>query len=151
MNDLSPSASADERTSTAAYRLWVDERVRFADLDPLGHANNKAFLTYAESGRAGFLFKTGLWELNGRRNVVARVEIDYLGELLYPAELRVGVRVLAVGRSSFTLGIGIFSGETCAAVAVTVLVRIDGKTRTKVALDDEERARLEAYRTRPGR
>ncbi len=138
-----PGVAATDR---AAYRFWVDERVRFADLDLLGHVNNKAFTTYAESGRAAFLRDTAMGVPGDRRqSIIARLEIDYLRELHYPAELRIGVRVIALGRSSFTLGLGIFTGAVCVATAVTVLVRIDAQTRAAVALDAEERARLQPY------
>jgi len=40
--------------------------------------------------------------------VVAHLEIDYRGELHYPGEVRIGLRVLRVGSSSFTMGQGCF-------------------------------------------
>lgn len=130
----------------ASYRFWTAERVRFADLDLLGHVNNKAFTTYAESGRFAFLSETGLWEPGApRQNVIARLELDYLRELHHPAELRVGVNVLRIGERSFSLGQGIFNGDVCVAAAVTVLVRIDVITRKAVVLDDTERRRLQPY------
>lgn len=133
-------------TDTEAYRFWVEEHVRFADLDMLGHVNNKAFLTYAESGRVGFLSETRMWVPGAaRQNVVGRVEIDYRQELHFPAPVRIGVRVLEIGRSSFRLGLGIFGPKGCVATVVTVMVRIDTQSRAPVMLDDEERARLQPY------
>jgi acyl-CoA thioester hydrolase len=140
-------AEADQTATLASsYRYWVDERVRFADLDLLGHVNNKAYCTYAESCRAAFLRHTGMWDgESGRQGVVIRLEINYLQELHYPAELRVGLRVLKLGASSFTVGLGIFSGERCVATAITVIVRIDAQTRAKVTLSDDERGALAPY------
>ncbi|MFA5941163.1 MAG: thioesterase family protein [Sinimarinibacterium sp.] len=133
-------------TDEAAYRFWIDEHVRFDDLDMLGHVNNKSFTTYAESGRAAFLRASGLWRPGSApHNVIARLEVDYLRELHYPADVRVGVRVLKIGRSSFTLGLGMFSGGHCVATAATVLVHIDAQTRKSVELDADMRTRLEAW------
>ncbi|MEQ1438898.1 thioesterase family protein [Fontimonas sp. SYSU GA230001] len=133
-------------TDVAAYRFWIDEHVRFDDLDMLGHVNNKSFTTYAESGRAAFLRHTGLWRPGAAPvNVIARLEVDYLRELHYPADVRVGVRVLRIGRSSFTLGLGMFSDGHCVATAATVLVHIDPVTRRSVELDADARARLEEW------
>lgn len=133
-------------THADSYRFWIDERIRFADLDLLGHVNNVAFTVYAESGRAAFLRSVGLWTPQGpRQNVIARLELDYLRELNYPGELRVGVRVLKLGRSSFTLGLGLFDGAACAATAVTVLARIDRQSRRAVPLDEAERSGLRPY------
>jgi acyl-CoA thioester hydrolase len=127
-----------------SYRFWTREHVRFDDLDMLGHANNKAFTTYAESGRAAFLREIGLsWGPQvERQSVIVHLELDYHGELHYPAELRVGVNVRHIGRTSFTLGFGIFEGERCVASGKTVFVRIDAKSRKPVALDQIERGCL---------
>ena len=133
-------------TDAAAYRFWTTEHIRFADLDVLGHVNNIAFTVYAESGRAAFLRETGLWTPQGERlNVLARIELDYRRELHYPGEVRVGLRVLKIGRSSFTVGIGIFDGAHCAATAQAVLVRIDHRSRKAIELNAVERSSLEPY------
>lgn len=145
MSDGASTPVADA-TDPGAYRYWAPEIVRFADLDLIGHVNNKAYATYAESGRAAFLRHTGLWRPDAtRHSVIVRLEIDYRRELHYPAELRIGVRVLGIGRRSFTLGLGIFHGETCAATVVTVFARTDAQTRKAVELDTEERASLRRY------
>lgn len=135
-----------EGTRPKDYRYWADERVRFYDLDLMGHVNNVAYTIYAESGRAAFLRHIGFWTETGRRqNVIARLEIDYRQELKYPNELKVGLRVLKIGGSSFTLGIGIFAGDACVATAQATLVRFDAETRKAIALDDADRALLAPY------
>jgi acyl-CoA thioester hydrolase len=136
----------NDATDPAAYKFWATEHVRFADLDMLGHVNNKAFFTFAESGRVAFLRQSKMWMPGAaRQNVIRKAELEYLRELHYPAEVRVGLRVLKLGSTSFTLGIGMFSGEHCVATAQTVLVRIDAQTRAPVALINEERAALLPY------
>ena len=54
----------DTETSTAItsrefYPYWIDESVRFADLDPLGHVNNAAISTYFESARVALFSDAG--------------------------------------------------------------------------------------------
>ncbi len=128
------------------YHYWNDERVRFNDLDVLGHVNNIAYAVYVENARASFLGETGLWVMGARiANVIVRTEMDYLHEVQFPAQLRVGVNVLAVGKSSYTLGIGIFKGDDCVLVARNVIVRFDSQTRGSVPLDDAARAQLLPY------
>ncbi len=54
--------------------------VRYSDLDPQGHVNNAAYLTYMESARLGYYERSGIWAPNAGKStgfVVARVEIDY--------------------------------------------------------------------------
>ncbi|MDD3763399.1 MAG: thioesterase family protein [Nevskiales bacterium] len=138
-----PQAAA---TRPQSYPYWIDEHVRFADLDMQGHVNNVAFAVYAESGRAAFLREIGLWVPQAPRySVIVKLEVNYRRELLYPCAIRVGVRVLQIGRSSFTIGVGLFDGEHCAATIDTVHVRMDAATRRAVPLADDERARLLAY------
>lgn len=133
-------------TRIADYRYWVDERVRFNDLDLIGHVNNVAYVVYVETGRANFLRSIGLFEAGDRRQtVIARLEIDYRREVRYPADLRVGVRVLAIGNSSFQVGVGIFDGETCVATARNAIVRWDRDQHVALSLNGEERAALARY------
>ncbi|NGY04834.1 acyl-CoA thioesterase [Solimonas terrae] len=133
-------------TRIGDYRYWVDERVRFNDLDLLGHVNNIAYVVYVETGRANFLRSIDMFDLGDRRQtVIVRFEIDYRREVQYPADLRVGVRVLAIGNSSFQIGVGIFAGETCVATARNAIVRWDRELHQAVALDDGERAALRSY------
>lgn len=143
---MSDSSTLRSATDPEAYSFWAEEHVRFADLDVLGHVNNKAFFTFAESGRVAFLKTTGLWKHGAQRQgVIVRAEMDYHRELHFPATVRIGMRVLKVGRTSFTLGLGMFNGEHCVANNVTVVVRIDTQTRAPVTLNDEELAALQPY------
>lgn len=143
---MSDNSTLRSATDPAAYSFWTEEHVRFADLDVLGHVNNKAYFTYSESGRVAFLTTTGLWEHGAQRqSVIVRAELDYHQELHFPATLRIGIRVLKVGRTSFTLGLGMFNGDQCVASNVTVAVRIDTTTRAPIALNDEELASLKPY------
>lgn len=134
-------------SAVADYRFWADERVRFFDLDPLGHVNNVAYTIYVESGRAAFLHDTGFWLPNTpARTVIARLEVNFRQELKFPNELRVGMNVLAIGRSSFSLGTGIFVGDICHSTAVSVVVGWDHLERKSRVLDEQERALLQPWR-----
>ena len=80
-----------ETTSPASYRYWIDETVRFADLDPVGHVNNAAISTYFESARVALFHDSGNSPVSGPRSVViARLTIDFRAELHYPDRIRIG-------------------------------------------------------------
>lgn len=128
------------------YSYWVDERVRFNDIDVLGHVNNIAYAIYVENGRAGLMGELGLLVMGAeRQSVIVRSEMDYLREVRFPAQLRIGVAVRSIGNRSFTMGIGIFNNDTCVLVASNVVVRFDVKTRSSVVINEEERARLASH------
>lgn len=133
-------------TTPDAYKFWVDEHVRFADLDLIGHVNNKSYATYGESCRAAFLRHSGLWVQGApRQSVIVKLEINYLRELHYPNKIRIGLCVLRMGSTSCTFGLGVFKGEECISTMLTVMVRIDATSRQAVTLNDEERAALAPY------
>jgi acyl-CoA thioester hydrolase len=137
-----------ELTDPNVYLHWVDERVRFSDTDAVGHVNNVAFTAYVESGRVAYAFElaarigdTGLTSM-----VLRRLEVDYVGEAHYPADLRVGSRLLHVGTTSFVVGTGVFVGNRCVATARSVLVVVgpDGPA----PIPDAARPALEEELTR---
>ncbi|HET8728516.1 MAG TPA: thioesterase family protein [Alphaproteobacteria bacterium] len=130
----------------ASYRHWTEERVRFADLDPLGHANNNAIGVYFETARLAFFRDLQLHEgIEDQATVVARLAIDFRAELTFPNRLEVGTRPVRLGNSSFTYVQGLFAGAACVATAETVSVLFNLKTRRSDRLTDAQRNRLSAY------
>jgi len=133
----------------AAYRHWTPLSVRYADLDTLGHVSNSIYGFYIEEGRAFYLREIGLWIPDAAvQNVVARLEIDFIRELRYPATLRVGSRIVAVGRSSYQVGNAVFCGDVCHATGLSVLVRWDTQSRRSLPLDQAALATLHGQRHR---
>jgi acyl-CoA thioester hydrolase len=132
-----------EPTDASTYHHWVTERVRFCDTDAMGHVNNVSLVAHIESGRVAYAFDLlARIETADRSIILRRLEVDYLQELRYPAELRVGSRLVAVGRTSFTIETGVFRGEACIATARSVLVVVgpDGPA----PIEGTGRQRLEA-------
>lgn len=133
-------------TDPAAYRFWTEERVRFADLDALGHVNNNAIGVYFETGRVALMEACGGFRPESPWTVVlARSVMEFKAELLYPGTARIGVRVLRLGNSSLTLGAAIFSGDTCIATQEGVCVIVDAATHRPTPLSPALRAALSEY------
>ena len=127
----------------ASFAHWVTQELRYNDTDRQGHVNNAVFATFCESGRIAFLQQPGLPALpHGCSLVLARLELDYLRELFWPGAAEVGTRLVRLGRSSVTLGQGIFRGEDCVATALTVVVLTDGATRRSTPWPEGLRAAL---------
>ncbi len=134
---------ADRPLTKAAYPEFIEERLRFADTDLVGHVNNAAFATLFEIGRVSFLFdpQNPLFE-NNATFVPARLNIDFLGELYFPGMVSIATGVSRVGSSSATIMQALFSGETCVGTGESVVVLIDGDTRRAKPLPDHARAEL---------
>lgn len=133
-------------TDAARYRFWVDEHVRFADLDALGHVNNNAFGVFFEHGRVEFLRQLGGFGQNVPWTVVlARSTIDYRAELHYPAAIRIGLGVLRLGNTSLTLGAAVFRDAVCVAAQEAVGVIVDAVTHRPTPVPADLRAAMEPY------
>ena len=130
-------------TDEAAYPYYNEQPIRFSDQDAMGHVNNVAYAAYVEAGRLGF-FVDYLSEhpAEFENYVLAHVSIDYLVEMTFPGVVRIGARLLKVGRKSVTTGYGVFLNGTCHATATSVNVYFDPKTRKSAAPPDAYRAYL---------
>lgn len=116
------TGEVDERRDPRSYPHWAVDSVRFSDQDAVGHVNNVAIAAYVETGRVAFGHQLSVGGDPGSSFILARLVIDYRTQAHYPGAIRVGTRLLRVGRTSFTVGHGVFKDETCIATAECVLV-----------------------------
>lgn len=123
------------------YAHWWTDRIRFADTDASQHVNNVAFVAYVETGRVYFC-KLVLGEdaVQGEGYIVARITIDFLRELHFPGEVRIGAAVTRIGTKSFTVANAVFKDGVCVATAESVVVfRRNGQS---APLEGQRRERL---------
>ena len=143
-----------ERQPTTTH-LSIPIKVRFRDLDALGHLNYAVYLTYLEEA------SNALWEkvldrlgkkltVQNLGYVSARAEIDYRNPAYCGETLTVSIWVAAIGRSSFTTGYRIVESESrrLIADAKTVQVVILPGTE-KGRMPDDVRAALQEYFAEP--
>lgn len=136
------------RLDPAVYPVAHDVPPRFGDMDPLWHLNNAALAKIYEEGRVRFTHDMGVRKALLKRVdhfVIAEVAIHYLAEGRYPDMLNVGSGILHVGGKSFTIAQGLFQNGRCIGVAETVLVYVDGATRTPQPLPEAARAILQDH------
>lgn len=128
------------------HRHWTKDVVRYADTDRQGHVNNAVFATFFESGRVAILYAPAApLASDGGSFVIAHLTLDFLAEIRWPSEVSIGTTVLAIGRSSVTLGQGLFVDQQCVATAETVIVLTDDATRKSRPLPERARAELERF------
>jgi acyl-CoA thioester hydrolase len=122
------------------FPLRSYDKIRYGDTDPQGHVNNAVFSTYLETGRAEIMVSPQAE--TGSTYVIARLELDYVGEITWPGTVEIGTMVESIGRSSFKLYQGLFQNDRCVGVARTVLVMMDKQTRRSRPLNDDMREYL---------
>jgi acyl-CoA thioester hydrolase len=121
------------------------ERVRFRDLDAMGHVNNAVFVTYIESARVAFLQHLGAaTTLEDMSIIVARIEIDFRAPVGFGEEVEVAVRASRFGGKSFDLDYELRVGGRVVAEAKSVLVGYDYGKGEAVEIPEEWREKLAA-------
>lgn len=138
--DLTPKP---DLADISAYGAFVPVAIRYSDEDSMGHVNNVAYAAYFEAGRMGLFSRLLAGFPDQRFNfVLASVAIDYLRELRFPGELKVGGRVIRVGEKSITTGYGAFLDGVCHATSTSVNVSFDPATRRSRPIAGEIRESL---------
>lgn len=125
--------------------LTVRVPVAWGEMDAFQHVNNTVYLRWFETARIEWFARVGFQGTGGARPILARTEIDYRLPVVWPDTVEVAIGVVAVGKSSVTLGYRITSEHLSGAVAaegITVIVLFDYATKKSVPLDDALRARM---------
>ncbi|WP_298256469.1 thioesterase family protein [uncultured Litoreibacter sp.] len=113
------------------WTIGFADRVRFTELDPLGHVNNAAYLSWFENFRLQYMDFYGA-PLTGRDAymvVLRQVQVDYLGEMKLGDDYVVTGRTTVLRTSSFQMEYAVWSGGALrtTSTAVLVMVNEDGK------------------------
>jgi acyl-CoA thioester hydrolase len=125
-------------------RFHVEIEIRYSDLDPNEHVNHARYLIYLEEARLAFrrllndeygLPEDVTWP-------IAELTIRYLRSATYPGSVTVELAPIDVGRTSFTLGYGVFDRDGCVAIAMNRSVCVDRATGGKVPIPQAVAARL---------
>ena len=101
------------------YKLSLELRIDWSDLDTYKHVNNVMFMKYQQSGRVNFWEVSGLYELQEKTNkgpMLVSTHCDFRKPLFYPGKAIVKTKVAFIKNSSFGLDHVILNekGEVCA-------------------------------------
>ena len=121
-----------------ALFFWSQEKIRYQDLDPNGHVSNIAYLVYAEGARLALRrsVKARTLDADAGSWVIASSAIKFLKPSLFPGVIEIGVTLVHAGRTSFSLGYGMFQKDDCVAVACSRSVQVDSQTKMPVPLPE---------------
>ena len=101
------------------YKLSLELRIDFSDLDMYKHVNNLTFIRFLQSGRVNFWEATGLATLFSETNkgaILVSTHCDFKKSLFYPGKAIVKTKLAYIKNSSFGLDQLILNekGEVCA-------------------------------------
>jgi acyl-CoA thioester hydrolase len=128
------------------FPLRTYDKLRYGDTDRQGHVNNAVFATLLETGRVEMAYEDRKPLMDpGCSFVIARLELDYLGEILWPGRVDIGTRVKSVGRSSLRMEQALFQDGRLVAWAESVIVQVSDRTRKAQALSESAIERLKPF------
>ena len=131
------------------YPVSISISVQWSEMDALGHVNNARFFTWFESARIALFERIGVATTGpaGVGPILATTSCDFLRPVVYPATLRVGVRVSKVGETSLAMEYEVRDAARLAepyARGTSVAVIIDYRTMKKVFIPEEIREAIAA-------
>ena len=122
----------------ADYPLVSTEKLRFADTDRNGHISNAVFAVCCQNARMELLMDSErLPFLSEVQFVIGRLDLEFRGEMHWPGTVRVGTRVVHVGRCSVRLAQALFVADRCVAVSKSTAILIAKDTRRPEPLPPE--------------
>jgi len=112
------------------FPLRAFDKLRYGDTDRQGHVNNAVFTTLLETGRVEMIYASGQPLPDADCSfVIARLELDYVGEILWPGRVQIGTRLRSIGRSSARVEQALFQDERMVAWAESILVQVNDGSR----------------------
>jgi acyl-CoA thioester hydrolase len=125
-------------------RFRIETEIRYSDLDPNEHVNHARYLIYLEEARLAFrrLLDRDLGLSEQVTWPIAELTIRYVRSATYPGTLAVELAPIHVGRTSFTLGYGVFDRDGCVAVAMNRSVCVDRETSRPMPIEQTVAVRL---------
>ena len=120
----------------------------------MGHVNNAVYFTYFEQARAVMAETLGLRRELARTGlgvILAHASCDYKAQVVFGDQVEVGVRMVALGRTSFTSEFELrrVRDDAVAAVGRAVQAVFDYDAGRTAPIPDGLRAKLEVLTTGP--
>ncbi len=119
---------------------------RFTDTDALGHINNVSILAWFEAARRP-IFEIFIPTLNPKKwnLILARIEVDYLGQTYYEKEVEMKTYFEKVGNSSMTLIQEAYQDGVTVVRGKAIMVHFDYETNKSVVIPEDIRALLNRH------
>jgi acyl-CoA thioester hydrolase len=131
------------------FRVLLDWPVQWGDMDMFGHVNNTVYFRWFESSRVEYLNRVGLARLHGAGDhgpILAHVDCNFRRQLEFPDTVRIGSRVINIGRTSFKVEHALWSTAQNLALAAngtSTIVLFDYASQKPIRVPDDIRQLIE--------
>ena len=142
--------AAERALTRGDFPVRTPVTTRWADNDMFGHLNNAVYYELFDTAINGWLVaSTGTDPVTAPAiGVVAESRCVFFGEVGFPQQLTVGLRVARLGRTAVTYELAVFAepGEPIAAYGTWTHVYVDRVTRQPTPPPEELRRAFESVR-----
>lgn len=119
---------------------------RFTETDALGHINNTVLPVWFEATRTPiFRFFTPDLDPKQWKLIIAKIEVEFQGELFYGQEVEIKTAIRKIGNSSFVIEQSAWQHDEQCALGKTVVVRYDFEHKKAQPLSDSEKNMLREH------
>lgn len=136
----------------ADFASIVPIKVKWGEMDVLGHVNNTVFFRYSEDGRIDYIDAiSGDSQVEASHApILADLQCSFLQQLHYPANVEIGTRTRRIGRSSLKLEQGLFFADSDTLIAAydSIVVWFDYGAQTSMRIPDPIRERIRMHELR---
>jgi len=121
-------------------------KVKWGEMDSLGHVNNAVYFRYSEDGRIDYIHQIA--EDGGTQTsdgpILADLRCSFRQQLRFPADVEIGTRVSRIGRSSINIEQCLFFADSDDVIAVfeNVVVWFDYGAQTSMRIPETVRERI---------
>lgn len=133
------------------FRHKISVKVRFSDLDAMGHVNNASYLSFLEEARLAYyneVLKVNTNNLDFNA-VIGRIEIDYISQIRLGDEVEIYTRTARIGHKSSDVEhlvvVANNGNKKIAAKALTKLVSFDYRQNLSVSVSEEAKKTIEEF------
>ena len=123
------------------WGFGLADRVRFGELDVLGHVNNTAYLAWLENLRIHYFRDYGLHDYSGTppKIVLRNIGLDFKSEVKLNETYIVTGRTVEMRNSSFTMHYGVWVAGKLTTTGHAIIVMLNADN-VKQPLSDKLRA-----------
>lgn len=133
------------RQEYESFPLQSYDKIRYGDTDSQGHVNNAVFATFLETGRTELFLEVEVWKEEKPMFGLVSSNINLMAEINWPGTVEIGTGIKKIGSSSITFTHGLYQNGKMVAMAETVTVQMDNKTRKSKPLSDESKEVLKKF------
>ena len=117
---------------------------RFFETDALGHINNTVIPVWFEKAREPvFRLFTPDLNVNNWKLIIARISVDFLGEIFYGEDVEIHTGLAKIGNSSMTIRQEVWQRRECRARGDAIMIHYDYGKSQSITIPDSIRTQLE--------